>query len=470
MFISADHGLATIYFLQSDFVDCLIDAGLRVVLLTADDLVGEVEQRYGRIGMKVIGLRLDQARAYEIKDAEIQWWLAYFRRVGSSNRINTFALDSYVQQTAVEEPNRRRILMPLARGAVSILRNSTAARRAIESIQSRYTPKIYTDLFKQFQPRLVIASTPGWRLDRYLLREASKLGVPTVAMTVGWDNPSSYGLAGAPKGWINCWSKVQERELVDGSDWPAERVNVGGIPAYDGYFRNQWVIPRAQYFQQHRLDLNRKLLSYACSFVSFSPSMQNLQPLAKLVSEGALNMPSQLLIRLHPNHFMDNPLFTQELEDIRALAEEHEHVHVVEPIPFGGEFGHYSGEDMPEKASMMSHADVFLTVYSTMVVEAAIHDRPIVSVCIDAENGWDRPRKYSLPLSEIGNWPTHQRFRAAEAGQVVESKHDLIQAINRALEDPSAEQGARKAFIEREVTFTDGQSARRSAEFVLSLI
>ena len=97
-------------------------------------------------------------------------------------------------------------------------------------------------------------------------------------------------------------------------------------------------------------------------------------------------------------------------------------VHVVEPIPLGGEFGHYSGEDMPEKASMMSHADVFLTVYSTMVVEAAIHDWPIVSVCIDAENGWDRPRKYSLPLTEIGNWPTHQRFRDAEAGQVVESE------------------------------------------------
>ena len=85
-----------------------------------------------------------------------------------------------------------------------------------------------------------------------------------MAMTVGWDNPSSYGLAGAPKGWINCWSSIQQQELVDGSDWPAERVNVGGIPAYDGYFRNQWVIPREQYFQQHQLDLDRKLLSYAC--------------------------------------------------------------------------------------------------------------------------------------------------------------------------------------------------------------
>ena len=37
----------------------------------------------------------------------------------------------------------------------------------------RYTPGMYTDLFERYQPDLVVASTPGWRLDRYLLREAS---------------------------------------------------------------------------------------------------------------------------------------------------------------------------------------------------------------------------------------------------------------------------------------------------------
>ena len=94
------------------------------------------------------------------------------------------------------------------------------------------------------------------------------------------------------------------------------------------------------------------------------------------------------------------------------------HVHLVEPVPLGGELGYYSGEDMPEKASMMAYSDVFLTVYSTMVVETAIHDRPIVSVCIDAPGGWNTPGKFSLSLSEIGEWPTHQRFRQAGAGRV----------------------------------------------------
>jgi hypothetical protein len=316
----------------------------------------------------------------------------------------------------------------------------------------------------------VISSTSGWRLDRYLLREAAASGIPTAAMTIGWDNPSSYGVPGAPMSWINCWSDEQKRELIEGSDWRAEQVNIGGIPAYDGYFRRQWVMPREEYFARHNLDPNRKLLAYACSFVSFSPSMQNLFPLADFTQNGALSHPSQLLIRLHPNHFLDNPLFVQERREIEQLAKDYDHVHVVEPEPLGGEFGHYSGEDMPEKASMMTHADVFLTVYSTMVVEAAIHDRPIISVCIDAENGWDRPRKYSLPLSEIGNWPTHQRFRQADAGSVVGDPVNLKEAINRYLDDPVSEEQSRRRFVEHEVSFTDGRAAERTADFIQSLI
>ncbi len=42
IFISADHGLAVVYFLQSDLLSTLLDAGVEVVLLTDDALVERV--------------------------------------------------------------------------------------------------------------------------------------------------------------------------------------------------------------------------------------------------------------------------------------------------------------------------------------------------------------------------------------------------------------------------------------------
>jgi hypothetical protein len=469
--ISADHGLAIVYFLQSDVAPTLLNAGVEIILLTDDGLKEQITQKFGQPGLTVEGLRLKEARTYsETVEPSRQWLLHFLRRVGASNRINVEALTSNVRQVEFEAHTRRKLIFPLFKAAIGGMRRSRALRSQVVQAQQRYAPPLYTDLFERYQPDLVVASTPGWRLDRYLLRQAAARGIKTAAGIVGWDNTSSYSLPGAPVDWITCWSEIQKKELVDGSDWSPERVNVGGIPSYDGYFRGQWLMPREDYYRMHGLDPQRKLLSYACSFITFSPNFQNIESLARLVETDALSQPSQLLIRLHPNHFMEGSLYEGEARRIRQLVAESRHVHLVEPVPLGGELGYYSGEDMPEKTSMMAHSDVFLTVYSTMVVEAAIHSRPIVSVCLDAPGGWNTPGKFSLPLSEIGGWPTHSRFRLARAGQVATDEAGLRAAIDRVLTDPDADREQQRAFIRNECTYTDGCAGQRTGQFLLSLV
>lgn len=469
VFISADHGLAIVYFLQSEVVPSLLEAGVEVVLITDDALQAQISQRFGWPGLTIEGLRLKQAKAYfQQQQNSTQWWLDFLRRAGASNGINLEAVDSYVHQVEAEAHARRRALFPLMKGVVGVMRRSRSARRMIANQQARFTPNLYGDLFDRYQPTTVIASTPGWRWDRYLLREAAARGIDTGSVIVGWDNTSSYSLPGAPVNWMTCWSEIQKQELIHGSDWAAEKVNIGGIPSYDGYFQKEWLLPRDEYFHLHGLDPQRKLISFACSFVSFSPNIQDVEALARVVCSDELAQPAQLLIRLHPNHFMDVPRFIAEREQIRQMARELPHVHVVEPVPLGGELGYYSGEDMPEKSSMMAYSDVFTTVYSTMVVEACTHGRPVVSVCIDSPVGW--PGKFTLPLSKIGGWPTHSRFRDSGAGRVAQDPDQLKDALNYYLQNPDADRAARQQFIEHECTYIDGSAGRRTAQFLLSKI
>jgi hypothetical protein len=471
VFISADHGLAIVYFLQSDVVPTMLKAGVEVVLLTDDGLKEQIEARFGQPGLIVEGLRLEEARKYyETVSPTAQWWLHFLRRVGGSRRINEEAMDSNVYQVEYEATGKRKLVMPLMKLVVWLMRRSKALRQFVVAQQMRFVPDLYGDLFDKYQPQLVVASTAGWRYDRYLLRQAAQRGIPTAAVIVGWDNSSSYTLPGAPMDWVTCWSELQKEELVLGSDWDSRRVHVGGIPSYDGYFRKEWLMTHDEYFKLHKLDPNRKLIGYASSFITFSPNFQNVEALAELVAGDELAEPCQLLIRLHPNHFMDDPLYAGEREKIREMVSRLEHVHLVEPVPLGGELGYYSGEDMPEKTSMMAYSDVFTTVYSTMVVEAAVHAQPIVSVCIDAPGGWNTPGKFSLALSEIGNWPTHLRFRDAGAGRVAMNKAQLKDALNLYLRDPRADEAQRQKFVRDEVTFTDGSAGKRTAEFLLSVM
>jgi hypothetical protein len=467
IFISADHGLAIVYFLQSDVIHTLLHSGAEVVMLTDDALVDRIHERFRQPGLFVEGLRLEKAQAYFKGVAPgRQWWLDFLRRAGASNKINLEAVNSYVSQVKAEANPRRKFLFPFVQLLVGILRRSRAARRALLRSQSKFMPNIYADLFDKYKPELVIASTPGWRYDRYLLREAAAKGIPTASVIVGWDNTSSYSLSGAEVDWITCWSKIQKEELIQGSDWPADRINIGGIPSYDGYFKKEWRLTKDEYFKHHYLDTKRKLISYASSFITFSPNIQNVEALAELVSENNLAEPCQLLVRLHPNHFMDVPRFEAERKQIQALAAKLPYVHVVEPVPLGGSLGYYSGEDMPEKSSMMAHSDVFVTVYSTMVVEASVHERPVVSACIDSPIGW--PGKFTLPLSRIGDWPTHSRFRDAAAGRVAFTKQELREVINFYLRNPQADMLERRNFIIRECTFADGTAGKTTGEYLLS--
>ncbi|MCL4257083.1 MAG: hypothetical protein KJZ53_00985 [Anaerolineales bacterium] len=469
IFISADHGLAIVYFLQSDVLRTLLDGGVEVVLLTDDEIVERIRERFGQPGLIIEGLRLKQAKHYfHTQSYAVQWWLDFLRRAGASNRINLEAVDSYINQVKAEAHARRKLFFPFMQFFVASLRRSRALRGWLQRAQQRFTPDIYADLFAKYQPGLVVASTPGWRYDRYLLREAAAHNIPTAAVIVGWDNSSSYSLPGAPVDWITCWSEIQKQELVDGSDWDPARVHIGGIPSYDGYFKQEWVWPRADYFKTHGLDPQRKLISFASSFITFSPNIQDIEALAELVSGDQLAEPSQLLVRLHPNHFMDVPRFAEEREAIFALAQKYPHVHVVEPVALGGSLGHYSGEDMHEKSSMMAHSDVFVTVYSTMVVEASAHKTPVVSACIDSPAGW--PGKFTLPLSRIGDWPTHSRFRNSSAGRVAYDLPQLRDALNFYLTNPGADAAERAAFIARECTFTDASAGQRTGAYLLSLL
>lgn len=465
--------MAIIYFLQSEVVETLLKNEVRVVLLTDDDIIEPITRQFGKPGLTIEGLRLPRANHYYKKvEHRTQWLMGYLRRVGGSWRVNNQAQDSHIHEVWKENSNKFRlgVLVP-AYFATLILRTFSVARKAFVKYQMKFTPGLYSDLLDKYQPDLIIASTPGWRIDRYLLREAIQKNIDTMTMIVGWDNPSSYAIPGAPVKWANCWSAEQKRELVEGSDWPAEQVHIGGIPSYDGYFQKKWLMPKDVYFDLHGLDKNKKLISYACSFVHFAPNYPNIEAMAELIAGSQLNADCQLLIRLHPSHFQDKPeIFSDERHRIFDLEAKYPFIHVVRPKALGGSLGYYGGEDMDEKSSMMAHSDIFVTVYSTMVVETAVHNTPIIAAVIDTPGGWNVEGKYSLALKDIGDWPTHQRFRWSKAGRIAADAGQLREAINLYLENPSLDQHEREEFLRNEITFTDSSAGVRTGQFILDVL
>src|SRR5512144_2632059 len=143
VFISADHGMAIIYFLQSDVVPTLLEAGVEIVVFTDDETKDRIAQRFARPGLTFEGLRLKEANRFATTyRPRLQWLLAYLRRVGGSWRINTEAMDSHIWEVWVENSWKFRlgVWIPAAL-AILVLRTFACARRLLVRIQSRFIPQ-----------------------------------------------------------------------------------------------------------------------------------------------------------------------------------------------------------------------------------------------------------------------------------------------------------------------------------------
>jgi len=129
----------------------------------------------------------------------------------------------------------------------------------------------------------------------------------------------------------------------------------------------------------------------------------------------------------------------------------------------------YSGEDFEEKASMLANSDIVISIYSTMVLEAALHDKPVVSACIDTPVGW--PNNFWIPLSEIPGWPTAARVVKCNASRTAYTPEELTGILNMYLKDPQLDAAGRRKFIEQELTYIKvGEAVDKTAGQLVSIL
>ncbi|MBN2047377.1 MAG: hypothetical protein JW750_06010 [Anaerolineaceae bacterium] len=471
VFLVLDHGLGLGYFFETDITKNLLEQGVRVVFLVQDAMLPHVRKKINHPNVFFESMRDGQVRAYQQQHHPgIFELIEHVRRTSGKYTIPLTYMDTNRRRKEYEAKGRRKQILKLLRPIIYANRYSRLSRFVFrKKLQWFDTPHLYDDLFDKYQPDLVVSDTAGWRLDQYILREATRRGVKTATVIIGWDNPSSQGLPGAFVDYVNVWSEVHKWELTEGTDWKKENVFVGGMPLYDGYISKKWLIPRDEYFRMHGLDPNKKLVAFAATALNITPNLHIIEEMAKIIASGDLAEPTQLLIRLHPNHFKEQENYRTEYQQIMELVERHSDVHVVEPKETPEGMERYSGEDFPEKTSMLTHCDVLATIYSTMVVESALHDTPFISVCINAEDGWGKD-KFWVPLEEVPGWPTALRVNAMEAGKTVFNAVELKEAINAYVADKTIDHEQRMAFAESELTYLHGESTQKTTEFLLGLL
>jgi hypothetical protein len=122
-----------------------------------------------------------------------------------------------------------------------------------------------------------------------------------------------------------------------------------------------------------------------------------------------------------------------------------------------------SREDTRFLANLARHADVNVNLASTMTLDFAIHDRPVVNIAFDIAD----PPPLGKPLWDFYyHFEHYQPVVKLGAARFARSRDELAELINAYLDDPSLDREARQRLVSLQVGVPIGQSSREIIEIL----
>jgi hypothetical protein len=241
-------------------------------------------------------------------------------------------------------------------------------------------------------------------------------------------------------------------------DVSGERVHVVGTPQFDPYEERGLRWSREEFFSRVGADMSRPLLCYSGGDEMTAPEDHlHVRTLMELIREGGIKHNPQVILR--PAPVDDGARYESVRRDFPELI--YARPAWIHTTP--GEWSRVipSREDAQFLANLTRHTDVNINLASTMTLDFAIHDRPVVNIAFDIAD----PPILGKPL-----WDFYYRFEHYQpvvrigAARFARSRDELADHVNAYLDNSSLDREARKSLVNLEVDLPIGQSSRKIVE------
>ncbi|MBB5032920.1 hypothetical protein [Prosthecobacter vanneervenii] len=293
--------------------------------------------------------------------------------------------------------------------------------------------------------------------DLECLKEARRHKIPLILAVASWDNPTSKGPLTVIPDYTLVWSTEMTQEMAQCHGMPQDSMSVVGVIYFENYFSPEKLMTREEFCKQLGVAPETKIIQFA---TGDSAVIRCNQPfvrlLQRIIAEQPFEHPCHLLVRVSP-------------KDIYTLYKEFEglpHTTVQYPLGEGSAFGRHSwipqADEDYERASTLKNTDVLLTSGSSIILDAACFDIPVVNLAYDCD--LDLPPW--LSVVRFFKYVHAQPVLQEDATWMVHNDEQLRTALAECVSHPEKRRKERRALLERAVTHTDGQTCRRWREAV----
>jgi hypothetical protein len=333
-----------------------------------------------------------------------------------------------------------------------------ATKRYLRELEKTdYVRKICLPRLQKLSPELFVSGGPETFYDLPWLLAAGLLGIPRAIWIRSWDNITSKIAALPDVELFLVWSDLMEQELRRYFPEYTDRkiIRVGALQ-FDGHRDPSNIIPREEFCRKMGLEPERPILLY-CTGGPHICRNEHLviHDLQESIRELSRPYRPQLLIRLHP-YFWNTDL--QVYDNIRGAA-----IWPRQEDAFNMVGGSTTGllDDYRIMLSSFYHQSVNINIASTVTLDSAIFDRPIVNIAYDGN------QKLSPLISVRRFYNQYDHYVSVLRSSAVDTAWDRIQlseALRRALAYPERGTQERRQLVNTVCGPVDEQAGRCLAD------
>jgi len=325
--------------------------------------------------------------------------------------------------------------------------------RALEKRRGGVSGQVRS-LFERYEPSLVVSTHPTTMFEYDFLRHARKTGVTTVGFIRSWDILTTKGYIPVPVDLYLVWNQVIKAELLQLYGLPDEVVGITGIPQFDIYADTTAASSREEFLREHGLNPDKKTVLFAMSPRQINAEEPAILKRLAAALEASKGDEVQVLARLH------------QLDDM-GRYQGISYPNLAFQVPGASVASHGEGR-LLDPAYMMDlrdtlvHTDVVVNTASTMTIDAAALDRPVVNIAFDLDE-----KAYDLSVRRYFDWVHIQPIVKSGASRLAGSFDELMALVLRYLDNPGLEREQRAQLREAMCYKIDGKSAQRVADYLL---
>lgn len=307
----------------------------------------------------------------------------------------------------------------------------------------------------------VISMVPFSTIHQSAIAAAKKKELPIFAFITSWDNLTTKTRMSFDFDGYLVWSESMKQELWE--LYPTSRKRptyVVGAVQYDIFHDKKYHLERDEFFLSQRLDQKKRTAVYCLGSPNFIKEDYGAMEFLESLDE-ELRDQLQVVIRPHPG------FYEKDYKVLPAIREKFKSVIIQGTSHYFERVGFQPESSIREWVNTFRYCDVVINTASTVTVDAAMFNKPIINLCYDSQPG----RPNAQLIREINEFWNHFA-PVSNSGGVwnVDNSCELIQALKHYLKDPSIDENGRAKILRRVCGSVDGNSGLRMSQAVRRLV